>query len=153
MAKNGLKTTHDVVEQNTTRIGTIKGSITSLRDGKVFPFDSNNVFRRTTPEGTLQVFGLMRHPDSDADLRAEFQLADKDAPTGEYLVGTNAVIDLYIIFPFSPAFQFHAIEGKIILQNHAPAEVRINGKMEYLTENKFGDHYKVDLVFEATGER
>ena len=152
MAKNGL--TRDAsVEQNTTLIGTIKGRITRLRDGKVVVFDSNNVFRRTTPEGALQVFGLMRHPEADVDLRAEFQLADKDAPTGEYLVGTNAVSALFILFPLGVGYEYRAEAGKIILQNHAPAEVRINGKLEFRTEDKFGDQYDVDLVFEATGER
>ena len=152
MAKNSLIRDASV-EQNATLIGTFKGSITRSRDGKVVDFDSNNVFRRTTPEGTLQVFGLMRHPDADVDLRAEFQLADKDAPTGEYLVGTNSVSALFILFPLGPGYEYRALEGKIILQNHAPAEVRINGRLEFRTENKFGDQYDVALVFEATGER
>ena len=152
MAKNGL--TRDAsVEQNTTWIGTMKGTFTNLRDGKVFVFDSNNVFRRTTPGGTLQVYGLMRHRESDVDTRAEFQLADKDAPTGEYLVGTNAVSALFILFTLDAGYEYRAMEGKIILQNHAPAEVRINGKLEFRTEKQNEGQYDVDLVFEATGER
>lgn len=150
MVRNDTQTSPNAcIAQDTALIGTMTGTITPVKGGAPFQFNSNNLFRRTTPEGRLQVFGLMRHQDADFDLRVEFQLADKNAPSGDYVVGNDAVSKLFIHY-MSPLFELHAATGTITFHNHAPDEVKINGRLKFTTSQ---DPFEVDVIFEATGER
>ncbi|MDD2101967.1 hypothetical protein [Pseudomonas putida] len=130
-------------------INMMKGTIRGVNNDQVFHFDTKFVYRESTPDWKLLVFGH-QPMDGEGVFRIEFQLNDKDAPTGRYSYPDGGVFKFHLVYPRDPAFQFAGERGNVEFINHGP---KIEGALSFLTENKYGQQYDVRAEFEHTGER
>lgn len=152
MQKNDLSYPLDGVhDERSNLVGTMKGTIIHSSENTKFEFVADVVRREANGE-KLRLYAAMRLSVNDSPMQIELQLANKDAPTGEYTVGTPEVVALFIHYPFNPFFKFEALAGeKITFQNHAPDLIRINGRLNFKTEKKGNDQFDVDVVFDVAG--
>ena len=146
MASNNSKNT---CSKDTIFAGTMKGTIKHLHKPETFNFDTTSVYRRTV-NGQMRVEATMVFPDENQNRVVYFMLNSVNPPTDKYDVGTDAVRALSVRLPEGVFGDFNASMGEINLQNHFP-ESRINGSLDFQTENLGGDQYDVKMVFEVLG--
>ncbi|MDX9672702.1 MULTISPECIES: hypothetical protein [unclassified Pseudomonas] len=132
--------------------GTMKGRIEEYRltDNELiatFDFVSSRVGRLDYED--MQVYGDMTSP---RQIGMGFNLVDKDQPSGtfEFPKDGGQVKRIW----YSNTLGGHvypARQGVVVLQNHAPAEVRINGKLTFTTDQFDGRYFKVDVTYAIDG--
>lgn len=128
---------------------TMKGTFIHLDNKGDIEFDATGVRTGITQDGKFEVIGWMPRPNKDGEIRVQFQLDNKDAPTGDYLYPAGGVSKLLIIVN-KTGYQFEAISGTVSLTNEAPGQARIHGTVVFVTEERYGDHYDVRVDFDIS---
>ncbi|RON51931.1 hypothetical protein [Pseudomonas frederiksbergensis] len=130
---------------SSTVTGTMKGTISNFYTGVQRPFTSTNVFRHNSNHH-LNVTG---YAGGFAGEGIAFRLADENALSGTYEVGSDSVVGLfYFVNPSGEVFE--AVSGTIHLQNHQPEE-RVNGRLNFRYHTQAGEQVDVEAVFAIEG--
>jgi hypothetical protein len=146
MANNDQKNT---ISKGTALAGTMKGTFTHSLTGEVSVFDTPNVTRETV-NGNMDVEARMNVPGENQSRIVGFRILGENPASGTYVVGTPSVDRLFLRLPHGSLGDYHALEGGIQLQNHAP-ETRISGNVKFKTLHLGSHQYDVEMVFEVSG--
>lgn len=126
--------------------GTMKGTISEKKTGLKRAFTSTDVFRNNT-DHRLNVTG---YAGGFAGEGIAFRLADENAPSGTFHVGSSSVVSLfYFVNPSGEVFEA-VTGGTLHLQNHQPEE-RINGQLNFSYHTRAAERVDVEVVFAIEG--